>query len=444
MKKINVLMLGWEFPPVVNGGLGIACLGLAKALSAIVNLSIIVPQASTEYLIEQMELIGLNQIDLQKLKTDLAAREVSVQTNFSDESIESISFIPVDFYPYENVSSEQQAVINKSIKSTVTENYIPKPSVTAEDLATFSGDLYGDDIWTKIQQYANVASKVASTKHFDVIHAHDWMTFAAGLQIKHESGKPLVLHIHSLETDRAGIGSRGGVFQLEQHAMNHADLIIPVSNYTASVIQHHYGINASKVAPVHNGVEKVETFKTEKPFPEKLVLFLGRLTGQKGPSYFLEIAHKVLQNYPNVRFVVAGTGDKLKGLIETSAYKQIGSRIHFTGFLDREKVYELLSMADVYCMPSVSEPFGISALEAAQFGVPCVISNQSGVAEVLPSALTADFWDISLMARNIFSLLKDEKLTNEVVTNTLKDLDNISWEHAAEQIVTLYQSRLGL
>jgi|Laugrespbdmm15sd_2_1035082.scaffolds.fasta_scaffold04421_3 glycogen(starch) synthase len=436
-EKLKVLMLGWEFPPVINGGLGVACFGLSKAMTGLVDLSLIIPKTAAGFVVENLELIGLNQLTIEQFKNQGAS---TTNTNTYDV-FKEVTFVEADFAPYKNYASKTD-VTCESTEVISSKN----PEVTQDDILSFEsvGDIYGTDIWDKIQRYAKVVSKIAQNKDFDVIHAHDWMTFVAGLQVKHESGKPLVLHIHSLETDRAGIGSRGGVYQLEKYAMELADLVIPVSNYTASVIKHHYGIDTDKITSVHNGVEALTPYKTKKPFPEKLILFLGRLTGQKGPGYFLETAQKVIASEPNVRFVMVGTGDKLKSLIEAGAFKQIGNKFHFTGFLSPEKVHELLSMADVYCMPSVSEPFGISALEATQYGVPCVISNQSGVSEVLPSALSADFFDVNQMAKHIVSLLNDGKLKKKVVLNGYEDLKNVSWENAAQKVVSLYRDKLFL
>jgi glycosyltransferase involved in cell wall biosynthesis len=221
--------------------------------------------------------------------------------------------------------------------------------------------------------------------------------------------------------------------------MHYADAVLPVSHYTGSIAESHYGVTKHKITAVHNGADPVKVYHDTKDFPEKLILFLGRITGQKGPQYFLDIAAKVIEHVPNVRFVMAGTGDRLRSLIETGAYRQIGNKFHFTGFLNKEKVQKLLSIADVYCMPSVSEPFGLSALEAAQFGIPCVISKQSGVAEVLYGALKADFWDVDKMAGHIISLLQNEALRESVIRNAFNDLENLTWEKAAEKVVGVYQ-----
>jgi len=224
--------------------------------------------------------------------------------------------------------------------------------------------------------------------------------------------------------------------------MEQADRVIPVSTYTGEILADHYGIAPAKIRPVHNGAEPVATFATQKKFPEKLVLFLGRLTAQKGPEFFLQIAAKVLERTPDVRFVMAGTGEKLRPLIESGAFHGLGGHFHFTGFLDKRKVNELLSMTDVYCMPSVSEPFGLSALEAAQFGIPAVISKQSGVSEVLKGALTADFWDVEMMAKHICDLLGDDELRARVVRQAAQDISAATWDAAAKNVVVVYRELL--
>jgi hypothetical protein len=267
------------------------------------------------------------------------------------------------------------------------------------------------------------------------------MTMLAGIKIKQHTGKPLVMHIHSLEIDRGGEQSRGWVYDLEKYGMQYADLLIPVSNFTAQNIQKHYGINADKIRVVHNGSKEVESFRTEKKFNEKVVLFVGRLTRQKGPEKFLEIAEQVLQKDPDVRFVMAGTGDHFRRLLEDSSYKSIGNRFHLTGFLNQQQVRYLLSLSDVYCMPSVSEPFGLSAVEAAQFGVPCVISKQSGVSELLTGSLMFDFWDTHKAAHQILSLLHDNVLREKVVNDARKNLHNICWNRSAKNVVHAYTEK---
>ncbi len=429
MKKLKVLSLGWEFPPIINGGLGVACYGLSQSLAKLVDLTLIIPKSDIGADLPGANLIGLNMLNPDHY------RLTKEQLAHSYESFANVIEIPqTNFSPY----SDNELVSVDKKESTHTE-VVTEKKVTVfthfEDLPTFNiEELYGEDIYDKIQRYAQVVAHIAATLEFDVIHAHDWMTFLAGMEVKAQSGKPLVLHVHALETDRTGTENRGFVFNLEKQAMQYADSIIAVSKFTADSILKYYQVSLSKVHAVHNGVEAVVPYKSEKGFPEKMVLFLGRLTGQKGPGYFMEVAQRVLNKYPDVRFVMAGSGDRLKTLIETGAYKKLGTKFHFTGFMDREKVYQLLSMADVYCMPSVSEPFGLSALEAAQFGVPTVISRQSGVSEVLKGALSTDFWDVDRMAKNIVDLLTNDKIRERVINENYKNLETLTWDNSAEQV----------
>ncbi|HEY6160447.1 MAG TPA: glycosyltransferase family 4 protein, partial [Bacteroidia bacterium] len=301
-------------------------------------------------------------------------------------------------------------------------------------------DLYGGDVIRKVLHFADITAALAMNSDFDIIHAHDWMTMLAGLKIKEWSGKPLVMHIHSLEVDRGGVDSRGWVYELEKYGMENADLLIPVSHFTAENIQQYYGISKNKMRVVHNGSNEVSPFRSPRAFKEKTVLFVGRLTRQKGPEKFLDIASRVLDKDPNVRFVMAGTGDHFRKLLEDSSYKHIGNRFHLTGFLNPSQLQYLFSISDVYCMPSVSEPFGLSAVEAAQFGIPCVISKQSGVAEVLSGALKFDFWDIDKAAGYILNLLHDPVMSKKVAEDAARNLDRISWEISAGKVMNAYAS----
>lgn len=421
--KLKVLMLGWEFPPIINGGLGVACYGITKALSNLVDISLILPKSDPNFVVQHVETIGLNHFEIENIK---------ITTN-DYEFLEEVNYVDANFLPYHTLSVES---LTNKYEST---DYALIKSKIRSELDVFNtNDLYDGAIGERVYNFSKIATLIALNRDFDVIHAHDWMTFVAGMEIKAATGKPLVLHIHSLETDRNSTESKGWVYQIEKKAMEYADIIIPVSYYTGQVIQTHYGISVDKIKPVHNGIEHIQAFRTESSLPEKVVLFLGRITGQKGPEYFFEIASKVLEFMPNTRFVMAGTGNLLKGMIEMGAYKQIGNRFHFTGFLTPDKVRQLYSIADVYVMPSVSEPFGLSALEAAQFGIPVILSNQSGVAEVLPSALKADYWDIEKMASNIISVLKYKGLKDQLVKDAYQDLAKINWDYTAQNILNIY------
>ena len=423
-------MLGWEFPPVISGGLGIACLGLGKSLGKLVDLTFVLPKIDPDFIVENIHLMGLDNLALEDFALVKNARTL--------EKVSEVVEIEADLSPY--IDADRSMRMQTVERSTLVED---TPKQGRRSVEAFRGsNLYGEDVHYKVTEFARAAAAIAETKELDFIHAHDWMTFPAGLEAKRATGRPLVLHVHSLSYDRAGPDGRGWVYEIEKSAMEEADVVIPVSQYTGSIVTGHYGIDPRKVYPVHNGAEPVQTFRTKKPFPEKLVLFLGRLTFQKGPEYFLNIAAKVLEKNRNVRFVLAGTGDKLKELIESGAYRDVGDRLHFTGFLDKQKVNELLSMTDVYCMPSVSEPFGLSAIEAAQYGIPAVISKQSGVAEVLQRARKADFWDVDLMAKHIIELLEDPEAREEAVRASLEDQKNCTWDRAAERIVDIYEHAL--
>lgn len=441
-------MLGWEFPPVINGGLGVACLGIAKSLADYVDLTIILPKTDPEFIVENVGLIGLNNIDLKALlqnEKNTVERQ-STKTATAYDTFSEAKYININFDPYFNLSSsdtrvEQTKHAHTGEVTSEAEKILKEELIIEEFLNAFrDGELYGKDVIQKVILYSKYVLKLVQHREFDIIYAHDWMTFLAGIEVKFRTGKPLALHVHALDYDRGGPDSRGWIYDLEKYAMQHADVIIPVSEYTGDIIAGHYGIERSKIFPVHNGVDVVDVYREEKAFPEKLVLFLGRVTGQKGPEFFLEVASNVFEKYKKVRFVVAGTGDRLKRLIETGAYRQIGHKFHFTGFLDKEKVHKLLAMADVYCMPSVSEPFGLSALEAAQFGIPMVISKQSGAAEVLKGALKADYWDVELMAEHITSLLESKRLTNKVVKQGFEDLKSLSWTHSATKIMSAFNT----
>ncbi len=426
MCRMRLLKLGWEFPPMINGGLGVACLGLSRALSKHVDLRVVVPCADARARHEGFSLTGMNNLSLEEL--------VHAEKRYRYESFAQVEKVPVYLDPYRVESITPGELRGLPFDEEVFSR------TTREQLAQFeSGELYGGDLGGKVIEYSKVAAKLALNQEFDIVHAHDWMTFLAGVEVKRATGRPLVVHVHALQYDRAGPAARGWIYDIEKYGMEQADRVIPVSRYTGQVVAGHYGINPAKIRPVHNGADPVRAYTTRKKFPEKLVLFIGRLTAQKGAEFFLEIATKVLARNPSVRFVMAGTGEKLRPLIETGAYRGLGGRFHFTGFLNKDKLKLLLSMTDVYCMPSVSEPFGLSALEAAQFGIPAVISKQSGVAEVLKGALQANYWDTDLMVDHIIRLLTDARLRARVAARMKADVASSTWDGAAESVMNVYR-----
>ncbi len=422
----KVLMLGWEFPPIINGGLGVACHDLSCAMSELANITMVVPKSSPDFKVKNMNLIGINNIDPNSYAD-------SFDNSFNNKLPFKLHSVPSDLNPYHSEAINSHNNPHGYRDSSVMGGSEMRESFNIDNL-------YGGDVINKVFQYAEITSNLAAKIDFDVIHAHDWMTMLAGIKIKQQTGKPLVMHIHSLEVDRSGVDSTGWVYDLEKKGMEYADLLMPVSNFTANNIHQYYGIKKNKMSVIHNGSIVVEPFKSKRTFKEKTVLFVGRLTRQKGPERFLDIASKVLEKNPDVRFVMAGVGDYFKSMLEQSSYKHIGNRFHMTGFLNQEKLRYLFSVSDVYCMPSVSEPFGLSAVEAAQFGIPCVISKQSGVAEVLSGALKFNHWDVNKAASDILNLLSDSVLRKKVVEDASHNLQNITWNNSAQKIMNAYSS----
>ncbi|HOY94337.1 MAG TPA: glycosyltransferase family 4 protein [Catalimonadaceae bacterium] len=424
MARTKVLMLGWEFPPVLTGGLGTACYGLVKALSKYADVQLIIPQADRNQTLENVRIKGLNyygitgeqSIELPEVPLEEYAKVTKVPAEFSNPYPVGIGFA-------------------KEAKALVSPEAIRALYSTSEP--------YGPNIMQKVATYAEVVSRMALEMDFDVIHAHDWITYPAAVKIKEMTGKPLVVHVHSLETDRVGEKAKGDwnkVYEVEFKGMSKADRVIPVSRYTQDCAMAHYNIPEEKFYPVHNAIDPAETFRIPNNSGEKLVLFLGRVTFQKGPEFMVETAWKLLQVYPNVLFFVAGVGDMMDELKKKVLERKIDHKFVFAGFLSKSNVKKVLAQADVYFMPSVSEPFGLSALEAAQFDVPCVISKQSGVAEVLPNALNADFWDTESFANYIYGLLNYEGIREDMISKTRKDIAQLTWDDSARDVMEVYES----
>lgn len=422
-------MLGWEFPPQISGGLGIACYNIVKSLRSHASITLILP-----FLTQRIKLAGIRMIGIGNLNLGMIFTEKERAAILSKFKIK-VRELKVSPYPVISPGKFRIQKTSRASKISYNNSLLENPLADVE--------LYGENVLEKVGFYAEICRNISRKIPFDIIHAHDWMTFPAALALKEASGKPLVIHIHSLNTDRIGPDHQGWVFNLEKNALNQADLIIPVSRYTGEMIEEHYAIGKNKIFPVHNGVNPVKVFHSPRKFPEKLILFLGRITYQKGPEYFLEVASRVIGKYKNVRFVIAGEGDRFSHMVEQSAYKDIGHKFHFTGFINRKRVYELFSMTDIFLMPSVSEPFGLVALEAAQFGIPVILSRHSGAAEVLKGALKADFWDADLMVSYIVRLLSDDKFLNNVVRQQQRDLKSLSWDSNAVRIAEAYSRLLN-
>ena len=427
---MRVLMFGWEFPPHISGGLGTACYGLTKGLHnvGVDDILFVVPKAYGDEDSSKVNIIDAGEIVV-------SDRIIDYKSFFKKmHFIEVGSALRPYSTPeeYENITSENQEQSSYLIQSSFSGKL------------SFSGG-YGKDLFQEIANYAVVASIIGFQYKFDIIHAHDWLAYPAGIAAKLISGKPLVIHVHATDFDRSGGNVNPGVYEIEKAGMEAADRIIAVSNLTRNIIIEKYGIPPDKVVTVHNAVEPIadrELQRLSSNLDDKIVTFLGRITLQKGPEYFIEAANLVLQKMRNVRFVMAGSGDMLNRMIVRVARLKMGDRFHFTGFLKGDDVHHLFSMSDVYVMPSISEPFGISPLEAMQSNVPVIISRQSGVSEILRHAIKLDFWDTHAMADAIYGLLNYEGLSNMFKKHVREEVDNLKWEHAAEKVKEIYLSHL--
>jgi len=425
---MEVLMLGWEFPPLISGGLGVATYGMVKALRASANIRLIVPRSHPSSSLENVRIVGVDRALKEELIREGRAYDLG-------DLVDDLQRIPLELSSYHSI----RALLEETEHPSVMHESHTVKSLTQLGSYFEGHEAYGPDIQRKVYLFSRLADLLSRNLDFKIIHAHDWVTYPAGMRIQARTGKPLVLHVHALETDRAGSEVRNGVYELEHRALRAADSIIAVSEYTRDQLKRHYGIPPHRVHVVHNGIDPRPTQRRTHPFRDKLVVFLGRVTRQKGPEFLLETAQKVVRVYPRVKFVVAGTGDAFIPLLETAAYRKLGRKFLFTGFLDRRRVDELLSMADVYFMPSVSEPFGLTALEAAQFGVPGVLSRQSGAHEVLP-ALTADFWDTDKYANYIYALLQYNALHDDLARRSREMASRVTWDAAAAKIAQIYRS----
>ncbi len=419
-------MFGWEFPPHISGGLGTACYGLTKGLSKVPDLDVIfvVPKAFGDEENDAVRLIGANEIPV--VKKNFTIEGFMRELNLVQVGVKLIPYM--DPEEYKNYIHHQK---NYTETSQETEN-IGK--------LEFSGK-YGPNLFQEISNYALVASVLGTEVDFDVIHAHDWLTYPAGIAAKLVSGKPLIVHVHATDFDRSGGNVNPEVFAIEKQGMQLADKVITVSNLTRKVVIEKYDVDPAKVITVYNAVEPVdikENLISERPFNEKIVTFLGRITMQKGPEYFIEVANKVLQRMDNVRFVMAGSGDMMNKMIARAAKLKIMDKFHFTGFLSGDDVFRMFYMSDVYVMPSISEPFGISPLEAMQSNVPVIISHQSGVAEILNHAIKVDFWDINAMADAIYGILNYPALHTMFTKHGKIEVEGLKWETSALKVKEVY------
>jgi glycosyltransferase involved in cell wall biosynthesis len=428
---MKVLMFGWEFPPHISGGLGTACYGLTKGMSHFDDLQIhfVIPKAYGDEENDAVNVIGADNVEIGSRSTNYEG--FLKEINFIEVNSRIIPYVSPEEY-YNLVSKKENGK-----KQLIHTEFKGKLKFTGR---------YGANLFQEIANYAVVASVIGVDYDFDIIHAHDWLTYPAGIAAKKVSGKPLVIHVHATDFDRSGGSVNPGVYDIEKQGMDAADKIIAVSNLTRKTIIEKYGISPDKVETIYNAVDPVvkkQDLKFKKGVNDKIVTFLGRITLQKGPEYFIEAAYKVLQSMRNVRFVMAGSGDLMQRMVTRVAALGISDRFHFTGFLSGSDVHNMFHMSDVYVMPSVSEPFGISPLEAMQSNVPVIISHQSGVSEILKHAIKVDFWDIEGMADAINGVLNYDGLSNMFKKHGKAEVETMKWEDAAFKVKNLYTNVLS-
>jgi glycosyltransferase involved in cell wall biosynthesis len=425
---MKVFMLGWEFPPFISGGLGTACYGLTKALDDLgVKITFVLPRMVESDYTTHVRL--------------LTPEYISQHTQFTVHQLKNVVFRTVasPLQPYLTPRTYQRRIEDSLEQIQAGHGRGGKPVFHSVD---YSGDMAGE-----VRRYAAMAAVLAGREDFDVVHAHDWMTYPAGIAVAKMTGRPLVVHIHSTEFDRSGEHVNQMIYDIEREGLHAADKVIAVSYFTRSIIISRYGVPGEKVEVVHNGVERngasvwnLSEGSIRKG--EKIVLFLGRITMQKGPEYFLGAAKKVLEKMSNVKFVMAGSGDMMHRSVELAAELGIGSKVLFTGFLRGEEVSRIYKMADLYVMPSVSEPFGIAPLEALEHDVPVIISKQSGVSEVLSHALKVDFWDIDEMANKIIAVLKYPPLEITLRNHGNFEVRKLRWKDSAQKCAKVYEDAL--
>ncbi|MBW3012135.1 glycosyltransferase family 4 protein [Candidatus Woesearchaeota archaeon] len=434
---MKVLMFGWEFPPFKSGGLGTHCYGLTKAMSSKnTQITFVMPKAPGKVHSDVVKLVAANQINAYQVQANGNLKLISTSSSLSSpyltpEQYQAMLVRHGDlFRNHKNILSMKGGIVLISDEQAASSDSVPH---------------YGWGLYDEVYRYALKASHIAAVEDFDVIHCHDWMTYQAGVKAKQVSGKPLVVTVHSTGFDRTGGHPNQLEYDIERMGMHTADKVIAVSRYTKEMIVKHYGVPADKVVVVYNAVEQ-NTYNggnvklNEK---DKIVLYLGRITIQKGPDYFVSAARKVLDIDPNVKFVVAGSGDMLGKMIDQVAWNGMADKFIFAGFVSGPDVDKLYQMADLYVMPSISEPFGITPLEAIKNGTPALISHQSGVSEVLTHALKCDFWDIDEMANKMLAVLKYEELAHTLNVHGNMEVQAMTWDKVADETLGVYSRTIG-
>ncbi|NLG44236.1 MAG: glycosyltransferase family 4 protein [Phycisphaerae bacterium] len=433
---MKVFMLGWEFPPFISGGLGTACYGLTKGLDHLGTEIIFVLPRGPEKL---------------QLETSPTTSQAASQRRLGTFRYTRFRTVDAVIRPYVSpgVEDEPEPVAVGARRAKVrAKGPAERVRIIAASSSEGPGGHYGGDLFYEVERYAGLACEIAASEgDFDLVHAHDWMTYPAGIAVADMTGKPLVVHVHSTEFDRSGVHVNQRIYDIERAGMTRAQRVICVSHFTRSIVLQHYGVDPRKVDVVYNAVEENGTPESRTLPPithdEKIVLFLGRITMQKGPEYFLAAAKRVLEVMGNVRFIMAGSGDMTRRMIELAHQTGIGHKVLFTGFLRGDDVRRVFRMADLYVMPSVSEPFGIAPLEALANDVPVLISKQSGVSEILSHALKVDFWDVDEMANKIIAVLRHPPLQATLRDHGSIEVRRLSWVDSARSCLKVYETAVS-
>lgn len=443
---MRVLMLGWEFPPFISGGLGTACHGLTRGLNEIgTEVLFLLPKPIQSGFTSHVTLLtpegvgspvyrmeGLENVTFRMIEAGLGLSAYQTPANYEKGEVER--------------RRDERAA--HALQAAGIE---PEPEVAAATAQAEgdpgAGGHYGGDMFGEIERYARLATQIAMREYFDVVHAHDWMTYRAGIAVAALTGKPLVVHVHSTEFDRSGEHVNQRIYDIERQGVHMATKVIAVSYLTKNILVTRYGAPADRIEVVYNAVELNGNGQVPPPpaigRDEKIVLFLGRITMQKGPEYFLAAAKKVVEVMDDVRFIMAGSGDMIRKTIEMARQMGIGDKVLFTGFLRGPDVERVFRMADLYVMPSVSEPFGIAPLEAMSNDVPVIISKQSGVSELLQHALKVDFWDVNEMANKIIAVLRHPSLQSTLRQHGRIEVSNLSWTESARHCNEVYNAALS-
>lgn len=439
---MKILMFTWEFPPLISGGLGMACYGMVKALlSQGIKIDLVLPTREQVYfpLREESDVDTLPTVFIDPvLQKEYSTRKFSTMN-------ERLEYLGVTRHPESYFSLSEIKEYAGTVKKEIwfsEQTTIEEKELWQEMTTNLIGD---EDLMRKVQEYTLRSERFARTLEYDLIHVHDWLTYPSGMLAKKISGKPLVVHIHATEFDRAGGPGDERIHKIEYAGMTYADKVIAVSKYTAQMIMSRYRIDTGKIRIIHNAFSLPEdsVLTQKRIFKGPTVLFLGRITLQKGPDYYLEVADKVLSVHPEARFILAGTGDMSRHLLRRSATMRLKNKFLFTGFLNRKQVERILRAADIYVLPSVSEPFGISPLEAMAFGITSIISKQSGVAEVVHHAFKIDYWDVDLWADTINHLIEYPEKCRKIGMDGMHEVHRIQWDEAAEKIRHLYSTMLA-